>query len=381
MTERPTPRPLSWRATSDNWALCKSADSQAVGWAVLRYRLLDWAPIVERPAECRACTDAREASEVRRSGGAPDTTDRGRSRWFSGVGPAPAGGRRVRRGRGRGRRSDRTFRQWRRCCPTLSWSTLRCRTATGSNCVQPSSPGSRAAVVLTSSRPIVGLQDRLRLSGARGFIPKSELSGIGHPRADRLTGRWPTAVVVLAVAGSAVVVEVVGVPGSGLTERRGRDHRRGPADLRVSGLADAGSPSGRCADAARRRYWFLGTLVPVALLWHRGPLAQLTLTYPTGRIRRAIAVAAIVIAYLTSVVEPLARNGWVTIAMAALICRGRRCLLPETSGPARKAGRIALGASLALAGVLILARSADWPVGARTWRCCCCMTPSSAQLR
>lgn len=36
----------------------------------------------------------------------------------------------------------------------------------------------RAAVVLTSSRPIVGLQDRLQLSGARGFIPKSELSGM-----------------------------------------------------------------------------------------------------------------------------------------------------------------------------------------------------------
>jgi len=38
--------------------------------------------------------------------------------------------------------------------------------------------GHDAVVVLTSSRPIVGLQDRLELSGARGFIPKSELSGM-----------------------------------------------------------------------------------------------------------------------------------------------------------------------------------------------------------
>jgi DNA-binding NarL/FixJ family response regulator len=34
-----------------------------------------------------------------------------------------------------------------------------------------------ASVVLTSSRTIAGLQDRLRLSRACGFIPKSELSG------------------------------------------------------------------------------------------------------------------------------------------------------------------------------------------------------------
>lgn len=34
-----------------------------------------------------------------------------------------------------------------------------------------------AAVVLTSSRAIAGLQDRLRLSHAVGFIPKSDLSG------------------------------------------------------------------------------------------------------------------------------------------------------------------------------------------------------------
>ena len=34
-----------------------------------------------------------------------------------------------------------------------------------------------AAVVLTSSRTITGLQDRWRLSRACGFIPKSDLSG------------------------------------------------------------------------------------------------------------------------------------------------------------------------------------------------------------
>ncbi len=34
-----------------------------------------------------------------------------------------------------------------------------------------------ATVVLTSSRTIAGLQDRLRRSRALGFIPKSDLSG------------------------------------------------------------------------------------------------------------------------------------------------------------------------------------------------------------
>lgn len=178
-----------------------------------------------------------------------------------------------------------------------------------------------------------------------------------------MTGRWPTAVVVLAVAGSAVVVEVVGYRGQVLPSVA--DGITG-AVLLTCGFLAWWMPAARRVGALMLlagTVWFLGTLVPVALLWHRGPLAQLTLTYPTGRIRRAIAVAAIIIAYLTSVVEPLARNGWVTIAMAALICTAAVVTFLRTSGPARKAGRIALGASLALAGVLSLgaiSRLAGW---------------------
>lgn len=40
-------------------------------------------------------------------------------------------------------------------------------------------------VVLTSSRPIAGLLDRVRVSRARGFVPKSDLSG---PTIRALTG-------------------------------------------------------------------------------------------------------------------------------------------------------------------------------------------------
>ena len=177
MTERPTPRPRSWRATSDNWALCKSADSQAVGWAVLRYRLLDWAPIVERPAKCRVRTDANEAL------GCDDPAMRPTLLIVDDHAGFRVSARRLLEADGFAVVGDAegvglALSAVATLSPDVVLVDIGLPDGDGFDLCAAIVAGHDAVVVLTSSRPIVGLQDRLELSGARGFIPKSELSGM-----------------------------------------------------------------------------------------------------------------------------------------------------------------------------------------------------------
>ena len=90
----------------------------------------------------------------------------------------------------------------------------------------------------------------------------------------------------------------------------------------------------------------------MALFWHRGPLVHLQLSYPTGRLRRRLATATVVVAYLDAVVVRVARNDVVTVALAALVAVAAVDVFAATSGPARRAGRAALAATLAYAGIL-----------------------------
>jgi signal transduction histidine kinase len=109
--------------------------------------------------------------------------------------------------------------------------------------------------------------------------------------------------------------------------------------------------------------WLLGTLVPAVLLVHRGPLVHLHLSYPTGRLGRVLVIATVLVAYGTAIVEPLARNDWVTLAVAIMVSVAAVDVFVRSSGPARKAGRPALAAALAFAGVLALGavdRLAGW---------------------
>ena len=69
------------------------------------------------------------------------------------------------------------------------------------------------------------------------------------------------------------------------------------------------------------------------------------------------------VAYVTAIVEPLARNDWVTLAVAVMVSVAAVDVFVRSSGPARKAGRPALAAALAFAGVLALGavdRLAGW---------------------
>lgn len=109
--------------------------------------------------------------------------------------------------------------------------------------------------------------------------------------------------------------------------------------------------------------WFLGTLFEPALFLHRGPLVQLHLSYPTGRLPTRFAQAVVALAYITAIVEPLARNDGLTLALSGLVALAAVQVFLGTSGPARKAGGPALAAALAFAAVLALGafgRLFDW---------------------
>jgi signal transduction histidine kinase len=100
--------------------------------------------------------------------------------------------------------------------------------------------------------------------------------------------------------------------------------------------------------------WFLGNVAEPFLYLHRGPLVHLHLSYPTGRLPTRLAQAVVGIAYLDALVEPLAANDWLTLALSGLVAVAAIQVFVGTSGPARKAGGPALAAALAFAGVLAL---------------------------
>jgi signal transduction histidine kinase len=89
--------------------------------------------------------------------------------------------------------------------------------------------------------------------------------------------------------------------------------------------------------------WFLGSAAPPLLYVHRGPLAHLTLSYPTGRLRTRIAQAVVAAAWLDGAIEPVARNRAATFVVAGSIALA--AVYGRTRNPA---------AALAFAAVLAL---------------------------
>jgi hypothetical protein len=109
--------------------------------------------------------------------------------------------------------------------------------------------------------------------------------------------------------------------------------------------------------------WFAGSIISAAVYLHRGPLVQLQLSYPTGRLRRATASAVVALAYGTALFVALARNSLLTLALATLVGVAAIDGFARTSGPARKAGGPALASALVFASVLALSSAGhllDW---------------------
>ena len=112
-------------------------------------------------------------------------------------------------------------------------------------------------------------------------------------------------------------------------ERR-NDSRSGPL-MTLTGLA-----------------WFLGTVSNAAVYLHRGPLVQLVVSHPTGRLRGRVARAFVVAVYLAAVIEPYTGGNVLTLAVAGglvvFACHtmfARRAVVPASAA-------LALAAAFAL---------------------------------
>ena len=97
---------------------------------------------------------------------------------------------------------------------------------------------------------------------------------------------------------------------------------------------------------------WLGSVAAWALYLHRGPLLQLVLEYPNGRARRATDRLGTAAAWVAALVEPLWRNPWSTISLAALFILLAGRAYAESRGRERRERRAALQATSLLCTVL-----------------------------
>jgi signal transduction histidine kinase len=109
--------------------------------------------------------------------------------------------------------------------------------------------------------------------------------------------------------------------------------------------------------------WFAGDVLGAALFWHRGPMVQLHISYPTGRLRRPLSMLTVALAYVVAALEWFADNPWLTAGLSGLVIVAALDVYARTSGRTRKAGGPALLAALAFAAVLGLSSAnqiLDW---------------------
>jgi signal transduction histidine kinase len=98
--------------------------------------------------------------------------------------------------------------------------------------------------------------------------------------------------------------------------------------------------------------WFAGTLWAPAVFLHRGPLAQLLISYPSGRLSSRLEVVAVGAAYVYAAADVVAGNSCATIFFAfglVAVCTRRYMV---ATGPARRARLAALTGSVAFGLVL-----------------------------
>jgi signal transduction histidine kinase len=116
--------------------------------------------------------------------------------------------------------------------------------------------------------------------------------------------------------------------------------------------------------------WFLGTAFSTALYWHRGPLANLYLSYPSGRLATRLSLAVVAAAYVDAAIPALARDDALTVVLSAAIALATIHGFLRTSGPARSAATPALVSALTFAGVLVLGvagRQEAWSTDVLLW--------------
>jgi signal transduction histidine kinase len=106
--------------------------------------------------------------------------------------------------------------------------------------------------------------------------------------------------------------------------------------------------------AAAGLAWFLGTLWAPAVFLHRGPLAHLLISYPSGRLSSRLERVAVGAAYVYAAVDSVAGNSYATIVFAVgLVALAVRRYLAVT-GPQRRARLASFAAAVAFGLVLLL---------------------------
>lgn len=107
--------------------------------------------------------------------------------------------------------------------------------------------------------------------------------------------------------------------------------------------------------------WLAGTVLPVALYWHRAVLLHLFLAAPRWFPRRPIAGAAVLLGYLAWATPAPWRSDWLALGAAAGVVLVVLSARQGALGAERRAARAALGAALMVAVALavgVLIRSA-----------------------
>src|SRR5262249_27953295 len=99
--------------------------------------------------------------------------------------------------------------------------------------------------------------------------------------------------------------------------------------------------------------WFLGTLWAPAVFWHRGPLAQLLVCYPDGRLSSRLQRVGVGVAYAYAVAGVVAGNSYLTIVFALGLTAEAVRRYVTAAGPGRRARLASLLAAAAFGLVLV----------------------------
>ena len=99
--------------------------------------------------------------------------------------------------------------------------------------------------------------------------------------------------------------------------------------------------------------WFLGTLWPPAVFLHRGPLAQLLISYPGGRLSSRLQQVGTGVAYGYAAVAVVAGNPYMAVAFALALVAVSAYRYVAGTGPERRARLAPLTAAVALGLVLV----------------------------
>jgi signal transduction histidine kinase len=99
--------------------------------------------------------------------------------------------------------------------------------------------------------------------------------------------------------------------------------------------------------------WFLGTLWPPAVFWHRAPLAQLLISYPGGRLSSRLQQVGAAAAYGYAAVAVVAGSLYATVTFAVGLVALSAYRYMAVTGPERRARLAPLTAAVAFGLVLV----------------------------